>query len=219
MEVKVLVVEDDVDLNNTITQFLKLKEYKVYSAFDGKSALDIIFDQQIDIILMDIKLPQIDGFEVVRYIRKFKKTPIIFITSLNSEKDVEKGFEAGGDDYLRKPFSLRELELRIKAIVRRLYFNEDLIKISDNIYFDVTKFEVYKNSKRIHLKNKELLLLKLFLTNKGKILTKDEIFNEIYTSDEMPNENSLRTFVKRLRGLIGKDKIVTIKNIGYKYVG
>jgi len=219
MEVKVLVVEDDVDLNNTITQFLKLKEYKVYSAFDGKSALDIIFDQQIDIILMDIKLPQIDGFEVVRYIRKFKKTPIIFITSLNSEKDVEKGFEAGGDDYLRKPFSLRELELRIKAIVRRLYFNEDLIKISDNIYFDVTKFEVYKNSKRIHLKNKELLLLKLFLTNKGKILTKDEIFNEIYTSDEMPNENSLRTFIKRLRDLIGKDKIVTIKNIGYKYVG
>ncbi len=219
MEVKVLVVEDDVDLNNTITQFLKLKEYKVYSAFDGKSALDIIFDQQIDIILMDIKLPQIDGFEVVRYIRKFKKTPIIFITSLNSEKDVEKGFETGGDDYLRKPFSLRELELRIKAIVRRLYFNEDLIKISDNIYFDVTKFEVYKNSKRIHLKNKELLLLKLFLTNKGKILTKDEIFNEIYTSDEMPNENSLRTFIKRLRDLIGKDKIVTIKNIGYKYVG
>ena len=211
-----LIVEDDKDLNDTLFDFLSDK-FEILRAFDGEEALNLAYEKSIDLIILDVKLPKMNGFEVASEIRKFKNTPIIFLTSLDSEKDIEKGFLSGGDDYIKKPFSLKELLLRIEAVLKRVYKAEK-IKIKDFI-FDMKNLELFKDNKKIHLKTKEAKLLKLFIINENKILTKDDIFNEIYEYDEMPNENSLRTFIRDLRHILGSDVIETIKGVGYKFVG
>ncbi len=219
MKRKICIVEDDIELNQTLSQFLEISEFEIVSVFDGEEAISRIYEDNFDIILLDIKLPKLNGFEVAKKIREFTKNPIIFITSLDSEKDMEEGFLSGGDDYIRKPFSLKELDLRIRAILRRMYGNTEKVELGDNMVFDILNLELFKDSKKVHLKRKEAKLLKLFLENKNRILTKDEILGAIYEYEELPNENSLRTFIKTLRRIIGKDKIETIKDTGYKYVG
>jgi len=219
MKRKVCIVEDDIELNQTLAQFLTMSGYEVVSVFDAEEAVDKIYESSFDIILLDVKLPKLNGFEVAKKIRKYTKSPIIFITSLDSEKDVEKGFLSGGDDYIRKPFSLKELDLRIKAIFKRIYGSAKEVELGGGFRFDVASLELYKNKKKVHLKRKEAKLLKLFLENSNRVLEKREILDAIYEYEELPNENSLRTFVKTLRNIIGKDKIETIKDVGYKYVG
>jgi DNA-binding response OmpR family regulator len=214
-DIMILIVEDDKDLNDTLYDFLSEK-FEVLRAFDGEEALKLAYEKNIDLIILDIKLPKLDGFEVAKEIRKFKQTPIIFLTSLDSQKDVEKGFLSGGDDYIKKPFSLKELYFRIEAILKRVY-KEEKMQINDFV-FDMKNLELFKGDEKIHLKTKELKLLSLFLKNKNRILTKDEIFNEIYEYDENPNENSLRTFIRDLRHILGNEVIETIKGVGYKFV-
>ena len=220
MKHRILLVEDDIELNHTIAEFLKMSNFDVVSVYDGEEALNAMFETDFDVVLLDIKLPKMNGFDVARELRKSFSVPIIFITSLSGETNVVKAFLNGGDDYIRKPFSLKELKLRIEAVVRRMYGSRNnLIKISDDIEFNLEKLELYKNGERVRLKTKELKLLKLFLQNRGKILSKSMIFNSVYDYDEEPNEYSLRTFVNNLRRVIGKEKIETVKNTGYRYVG
>jgi len=211
---KILLVEDDFDLNETVKEFLE-NYYEVESVFEGVEAINRAYEKNFDLIILDVKLPKIDGFSVAKEIRRFKNTPIIFLTSLDSEKDVEKGFLSGGDDYIRKPFSLKELKLRIDAIIKRVYGGE-VVKIGE-FEFDLNNLELKKNGEVIHLKPKVAELLKFFIQNKGKILSKEEIFNYLYDFEE-PNEASLRTFINTLRHILGKDKIQTIKGVGYKFV-
>ena len=211
---KIFLVEDDIYLNETIKEFLE-NYYEVESVFDGEEAINKAYEKNFDIIILDVKLPKIDGFSVAKEIRKFKNTPIIFLTSLDSEKDVEKGFLSGGDDYIRKPFSLKELKLRIDAIIKRVYGGE-VVKIGE-FEFDLNNLELKKNGEIIHLKPKVAELLKFFIQNRNKVLSKEEIFNYLYDFEE-PNEASLRTFINTLRHILGKDKIQTIKGVGYKFV-
>jgi len=215
---KLLVVEDDKDLNGTIVKYLKLKEFSVDSALDGEEALNLVYENSYDLIVLDVKLPKIDGFEVAKAIREFSDVPIIFLTSLDSQKDIQKGFLSGGDDYITKPFSLNELLLRVKAVLKRVYKNQEVIKIADNIEFFIDKELLYKDGEIIHLTPKETRLLKLFLQNPNKILSKDEITNKIYDYNEELSEGTLRVFITNLRKIIGKDKIQTVKNLGYFYV-
>ncbi len=220
MKQRVLLVEDDIELNHTIAEFLTMSNFDVVPVYDGDEALNAMYESNFDVVLLDIKLPKMNGFDVAREIRRNFSTPIIFITSLDGETNVVKAFLNGGDDYIRKPFSLRELKVRIDAILRRVYGSkESLIRISDDVEFNLEKLELYKNGERVKLKTKELKLLKLFLQNKGKVLSKGVIFDNIYDYDEEPNEYSLRTFINNLRRVIGKDKIETVKNTGYRYVG
>ena len=213
---KILLVEDDFDLNETIKEFLE-NFYDVEVVFDGEEALNKAYEENFDVIILDVKLPKLNGFEVAKEIRKLKSTPIIFLTSLDNEKDIEKGFLSGGDDYIRKPFSLKELKFRIDAIIKRVYGNSQKIKI-DNFEFDLDNLELKKDNEIIHLKPKVAELLKLFIQNRNKVLSKEEIFNNLYSFDEEANEASLRTFINTLRNILGKDKIQTIKGIGYKFV-
>ena len=215
---KLLVVEDDKDLNGTIVKYLKLKEFSVDSALDGEEALNLVYENSYDLIVLDVKLPKIDGFEVAKAIREFSDVPIIFLTSLDSQKDIQKGFLSGGDDYITKPFSLNELLLRVKAVLKRVYKNQEVIKIADNIEFFIDKELLYKDGEIIHLTPKETRLLKLFLQNPNKILSKDEITNKIYDYNEELSEGTLRVFITNLRKIIGKNKIQTVKNLGYFYV-
>ncbi|WP_456470312.1 response regulator transcription factor [Caminibacter sp.] len=213
---KVLLVEDDFDLNETVKEYLE-NFYEVEFVFDGEEAVNRAYETHPDIIVLDVKLPKKNGFEAAEEIRKFSKAPIIFLTSLDGEKDVEKGFLSGGDDYIKKPFSLKELRLRIDVILKRVYGDSKKVKIKD-FEFDLESFELYKDGKVIHLKPKVAELLKFFIQNKNKIVSKEEIFDYLYDFEE-PNEASLRTFVNSLRAVLGKDAIVTVKNRGYKFVG
>ena len=218
MKRKILIVEDDIDLNETIREFLE-NFYNVDSVKDGEEALNKAYEKNYDVIILDIKLPKIDGFSVAKEIRKFSKIPIIFLTSLDSEKDVEEGFLSGGDDYIRKPFSLKELKLRIDAVFRRMYGNNEKIDLGDGYVFDVRNKQLLKNGEVVHIKAKVARLLDLFIRHKGEVLSKEKIFDEIYDFDETPNVDSLRTFIKTLRNILGNDKIETIKEVGYRFVG
>jgi len=215
---KILLVEDDIDLNETVREFLE-NFYKVDSVKDGEEALNKAYENNYDVIILDVKLPKINGFEVAKKIREFSNVPIIFITSLDGEKDVEEGFLSGGDDYIRKPFSLKELKLRIDAVFRRMYGNSEKIDLGDGFVFDVQNMQLLKNGKAVHLKAKVARLLDLFIRHKGEVLSKEKIFDEIYDFDETPNVDSLRTFIKTLRNILGNDKIETIKEVGYRFVG
>ncbi len=212
--IKLLLVEDDFDLNETIKEFLE-NFYEVEVVFDGEEAVNIVYENKFYIIILDVKLPKLNGFEVAKEIRKFKSIPIIFLTSLDSEKDIERGFLSGADDYIRKPFSLKELKFRIDAIIKRVY-GDNIVKI-DDFEFKLDSLELIKDNQIIHLKPKVAELLKLFIQNKGKVLSKEEIFNNLYSFDES-NEASLRTFINTLRNILGKDKIQTIKGVGYKFI-
>jgi DNA-binding response OmpR family regulator len=216
---KILVIEDDRDLNSTIIKFLKIKSFECDGVYDGEVALEMVYENHYDLLLLDGKLPSMHGFELAQEIRKFSTIPIIFLTSLSSEKDVENGFMYGGDDYMIKPFSLNELFLRINAVLRRVYKNEGIISITSDIYFNTEKLILVKDNKEVHLTSKEIRLLELFLQNPKKIFTRDEIFELLYDYNQEPSEASLRVFINSIRKIIGKEKIQTIKNIGYKYVG
>ena len=215
----ILIVEDDRDLNSTVTKFLKIKSFQCESAYDGEVALSMVYENRYDLILLDVKLPSMDGFKVAQEVRSFSTIPIIFLTSLSSQDDIEKGFLKGGDDYLVKPFSLNELYLRINAVLKRMYKNETLITISPNIYFNSDINTLFKNAISIHLTQKEMQLLSLFLQNPNKIFKREEIFEHLYDYNDAPSTASLRVFINTLRKIIGKEKIETIKNIGYRYVG
>ena len=219
MKRKILIVEDDKDLNSTLAKFLAIKGFDVLSVFDGEEAVDSVYEHTFDLIVLDVKLPSLDGFEVAKAVREFSTTPIIFLTSLDAQKDVEKGFEHGGDDYMTKPFSLSELLYRIQAIFRRVHGNDNTISIDENCYFDMDKLTLYKDNKIVTLTDKEIKLLSMFLQQKEKTFTREEIFEVLYEYAQSPNEASLRVFINRLRKIIGKEKIKTVKNVGYAYVG
>lgn len=220
MKHKILLMEDDTVLNDTVTDFLEQKGYEVVSVYDSHEADEAIYETTFDLFLLDVNVPGINGFDLLKRQRNENiKTPAIYITSLNSLDSLEEGYQSGGDDYIRKPFALKELLLRVESILKRGYFhnNENKIKIDENIYFDVDSVLLYIDSQIAPLNSKELKLLKLFLQNKDQIVCHENIYNALWDYDETPSESSLRTYIKNIRKLIGKEKIVSIKKLGYKF--
>ena len=220
MQAKILLLEDDVSLSDTIKQYLMHLEFDVIQAFDALEAMDILYEMHFDLMLLDIKVPFQNGFDLLAELRaKGDDTPAIFITSLNSVEDVTHGFDVGCDDYIRKPFALKELKVRIESLLKRQFgSHSDMVSISKTLQFDQANLILLENDKEIKLKNKEIKLLKLFLTHPDKLLNKTEIFDTLWEYGEEPNEGSLRTYIKVLRSHLGKERIETIKNVGYRYV-
>jgi DNA-binding response OmpR family regulator len=216
----ILLLEDDLQLSDTIKQFLELKGYVVCPAYDGFKAEDLAYEKHIDLMLLDVKVPHVNGFEFLKKVRKNdKETPVIFITSLNSADDVEKGFELGCDDYIRKPFALKELFVRIESLLKRSFGTHDKkIEINQNLIFDIKDMALFKDGAKVALKTKELKLLSLFLQNPNELLDYGKINRTLWNFNEEPNNGSLRTYIKTIRSTIGKDKIETIKNLGYRFV-
>ena len=220
MAINILLLEDDIQLSDTVKQFLELKDYTVYTAYDGVQAEEIAYEKHIDLMLLDVKVPKISGFDFLKQIRDAgKDTPALFITSLNSVEDVEKGFALGCDDYIRKPFALKELFVRIDSILKRSYGGYDKkILIDDDLSFDMKELILTKKDEKISLKTKELKLLSLFLQHSNKLINYDTINTTLWEYNEKPSSGSLRTYIKNLRAILGKKKIETIKNIGYRFV-
>jgi len=220
MKFKILLLEDDIELNDTIASFLTHEGFEVVQSYDANIAKEKVYEEPFELWLFDIKVPFQSGVDLLDELRgRGYDTPTIFITSLSGVDDVSRGFESGGDDYIRKPFELKELKLRIEAIVKRRYgASDERLKIDDTHSFDPLEKMLYVEDEPVRLKPKESLLLALFLQHKDKILTKESIFETLYTYDEEPSEGSLRTFVKVLRHHLGKSRIETAKEVGYRFV-
>ncbi len=220
MKATILLLEDDMQLNDTIRQFLQFKGYEVVSAYDGLQAEELLYEKRVDLMLLDVKVPHIDGFTLLKKIRNScSKIPAIFITSLHSVEDVETGFASGCDDYMRKPFSLKELSVRIESLLRRSFgSHQEIIKIGDGCTFDSVKMQLYCNGEKVALKTKELKLLALFLRHENRLIEYAEIYDALWEYDEEPSIGALRTYIKSLRAVIGKTRIETVKNSGYRFV-
>lgn len=216
----ILLLEDDIQLSDTIRQFLTFEGYEVLCAYDGLQAQDLAYEKHIDLMLLDVKVPHLNGFEFLKTIRSGGgKTPAVFITSLNSVKDVTQGFDSGCDDYIRKPFALKELLVRVESLLKRTYGTYDeKIDLDDSLQFDTKSLLLTRENKKVSLKTKELKLLALFLQYPGELLEYEKIFGALWEYDEEPSAGSLRAYIKTLRAVIGKEKIETIKNIGYRFV-
>ena len=219
--VRILLVEDDEILLDLISEYLSENGYDVTTSNNAKDALDLAYEQNFDLLILDVKLPKGDGFSLLSSLRELGvSAPSIFTTSLNTIDDLEKGYKSGCDDYLKKPFELKELLIRIQALLKRNFShnNDELVVISNELSFHPQSKILSKNGEKRSISSKESDLLALFLQNKGKILTKDEIFNKIWKFDEEPSELSLRVYIKNLRQILGKDAILNRRGDGYIYV-
>jgi len=220
MKAKILLLEDDLTLSETVVEYLEDNDFDVVPVYDGEIASDIMYEKNFDIFLLDVNVPHINGFDLLKQKREQGvKTPAIFITSLNSIDSLECGYESGCDDYIRKPFALKELLFRIENILKRGYFHEtnSKIKIDKNIEYDTNTNQLYVNNKEYQINNKEAELLKLFLQNKNEVVVHEKIYDTLWQYEETPSESALRTYIKNLRKIIGKEKIVSIKKLGYKF--
>jgi DNA-binding response OmpR family regulator len=217
---KILLLEDDANLNDTVTDFLEEEGYLVTSTYDGYEAQDRLYESKYDLLLLDVNTPGIDGFQLLQEARENGVVaPAIYITSLNGVDDLEKGFQSGCDDYIRKPFVLKELIIRVETLLRRGFFHEstDLMTIGKNIAYNTKSNELLVNGVAETLGNKESALFKLFLQHPNEVLPHDRIYKELWDYDEDPSDTALRTYIKNIRKIIGKDRIVSIKKQGYKF--
>lgn len=220
MKAKILLLEDDINLSDTVVEFLEANNYDVKAAYDGQKAYEMIYESSFDLLLLDVKVPIQNGLDLLKLVRKEGVlTPAIFITSVGGVDDVAYGFDIGCDDYIRKPFSLKELLARIRAILKRqfMHSSQDFVEIEKNIRYNTERFSLYIDDIEIKLTNKEARLLKLFLENKNKVITKEQIFSTLWDYEEEPNDGSLRSYIKTLRKHLGRERIESIKHIGYSF--
>ena len=212
----VLLIEDNESIVSGLKYSLEQEKYKVFSCTNVKDTIKFLEEnKQIDIAIIDISLPDGNGFDLYQNYIKEKNIPSIFLTARDSEDDVVKGLELGVEDYMTKPFSTRELLARIKRNIMK-HKNESVITI-EGVSFDFDKMEVSKDGKVIPLTRLELKILHLLFSNLGKVVRRDYIIEKIWewTSNDV-NDNTVTVYMKRIREKIGVDIIITIKGIGYR---
>ncbi|WP_321313603.1 response regulator transcription factor [Halarcobacter sp.] len=215
---KILLLEDDLILNEIIEEFLQDLGYEVTCVFDGMNASEIIYETHFDLLILDVNVPNMTGFEFLKNLRENNiTTPAIFITSLNSVDDIEEGFNSGADDYLKKPFELKELELRINNIKRLLHLDSDEIEITENITFNSKLNYVNNNSIKTKLPLKEAQILKYLVNNANRCISQDELSSNIWTYEGLPTSSTIRTYIKNIRKILGEEYIETIKGVGYRF--
>lgn len=217
---KILVVEDEKDIQNIIKAFLENAEYKVETADDGLDGINIIQKNKFDLILLDIMMPKIDGFVVCEMIRKNSNVPIIILTALTDEESQLKGFDKLADDYITKPFSMPIVLKHIEAILRRTDNRKESVGILKykNMVLNTENYEVFVDNKKIPLTYREYEILKLFLENQGKVFTRDNILNSIWSYDYYGDDKIVNTHIKNIRKKLGYDYIETVRGVGYRIV-
>ncbi|MDO5146942.1 MAG: response regulator transcription factor [Eubacteriales bacterium] len=220
-KLKILVVDDESRMRKLVRDFLKKKDYEVIEAADGEEALDYFFeDKSISLIICDVMMPKINGFEVVKEIRQYSQVPIIMLTAKGEESDELNGFDLGVDEYISKPFSPKILVARVEAILRRsnsLVAGEVLE--AGGIQLDIAAHEVKIDGSPISLSFKEFELLTYFVMNQGVALSREKILNNVWNYDYFGDARTIDTHVKKLRSKLGEkgDYIKTIWGMGYKF--
>ncbi|WP_200762512.1 response regulator transcription factor [Nitrosophilus alvini] len=216
MSYKILLLEDDVLFAETIEDFLDEEGFEVDVVSDAKAALEKCYHKKYDIYLLDVKVPYMSGFDLLKELRDTNDTtPAIFITSMRNKEDLSQGFNTGCDDYLKKPIDLDELLLRIKALLRRTV-GEEYIRFGE-FSFDMNRKRLYRGKEEIELNPKDLELLALLLKNRGKTVTKEMIYNTLWNPDEIISEGALRVYINNLKKVLGKETISNIRSVGYRF--
>lgn len=220
-ELKILVVDDESRMRKLVKDFLVKKQYEVLEAGDGEEAIEVFFgNKDISLIILDVMMPKMDGWEVCKEIRKFSKVPIIMLTAKSEENDELKGFELGVDEYISKPFSPKILVARVDAILRRANkIGADMTIEAGDIKVDKAAHIVKVKDKEIELSFKEFELLTYFIENKGIALSRENILNNVWNYDYFGDARTIDTHVKKLRSKLGDcgDYIKTVWGMGYKF--
>ncbi len=217
---KILIVDDEERMRKLVRDFLSNKGYRVLEASNGEEAVDIFLQHKdIGLILLDVMMPVMDGWEACKAIREYSKVPIIMLTAKSEEKDELKGFELGVDEYITKPFSPKILVARVEAILRRLGNTGDETLEAGGISIDKIAHTVTIDGEQIDLSFKEFELLSYFLENKGIALSREMILNHVWNYDYFGDARTIDTHVKKLRNKMGEkgDLIKTIWGMGYKF--
>ncbi|MBQ6320141.1 MAG: response regulator transcription factor [Lachnospiraceae bacterium] len=220
-KVKILVVDDEARMRKLVKDFLIKKDYEVIEAADGQEAVDVFFDQNdISLVILDVMMPKMDGWEVLKEIRAYSKIPVIMLTAKGDERDELKGFDSGADEYISKPFSPKILVARVDALLRRsnLISEEEKIE-TGGIILDKAAHTVTIEGKQVELSFKEFELLTYFMENQGIALSREKILNHVWNYDYFGDARTIDTHVKKLRSKMGDkgDYIKTIWGMGYKF--
>ncbi len=224
---RILVVDDEVDFVDTLMITLEAEGYEVTPAYDGFEALERFRAVKPDLVLLDLMLPRISGVDVCRDIRGSSAVPIIMVTAKSSEVDVVVGLEVGADDYITKPYRIRELQARIRALLRRAEETRtagmsDEKLVMNGVTLDAERHEVTVNGAQVTMPLKEFELLEILMMNAGKVVTREILFDRVWGYDYVGDSKTLDVHVKRLRSKVETDppnpqRIVTIRGLGYKF--
>ena len=217
---KILLAEDEVDLNNVVTRYLKKNGYSVDSVLDGEEALDYLEYGEYDLVILDIMMPKVDGFEVIKKLRdKGNHTSVLMLTARDSADDKVKGLDLGADDYIVKPFDFNELMARIRAVVRRKYGNSSNKLVIGDLILDISEKSVTRAGKQIELTGKEYEVLEYLMQSKNRILSRDQIKEHVWDFDYEGDSNIIDVLIKNIRKKIdiedGKQIIYTKRGLGY----
>ena len=221
---QIVIVEDDRLISEPVARALRTAGYETSIAGSGKAGLELVLNQKPDLVILDIMLPEMDGWEVCKAIRESSLVPILMLTALNEEIDRVLGLELGADDYLTKPFSTRELIARVKATLRRVEF--DRVGMADDqavggIRLDMAQRRVYKHGQKLDLRYKEFELLSLLVAHAGDVVTRAEIFNKVWGTDWLGDMRTLDVHIRWLREKLEDDPgdpqyIQTVRGVGYR---
>ena len=220
---KILVVDDEFRIRQIIRKYAEFEGYEVAEAVDGMQAIEVCRKQRFDLIIMDVMMPELDGFSACREIRKFCKTPIIMLSARGEEYDKIHGFELGSDDYVVKPFSPKELMMRVAAVIKRSGGMAEEkprdVYTFKGLVIDFSARIVTVDGARVEMTPKEYELLFYMVRNKGLALTRESLISEVWGYDFFGDERTLDTHIKLLRKSLGADSkcIVTLRGVGYRF--
>lgn len=225
MKRKVLVVDDTPNVQVLLTDFLTGQNFEVISAQDGREALELVAQFHPDLILLDIMMPNMDGYQFISHLRKDSNIPVIMITAKQQEADVIRGFELGADDYITKPFRLRELLMRIRAVLRRAVPQVETfahLEIGD-ITLDRNRYEVHKNGEPIDLTPLEFIILETLMESAGRVVRRAELAMQLMDNGYSGSETTLKIHIRNLRLKLGDDLnqpryIETVFGVGYRFI-
>lgn len=208
MRKKILVIDDNNELNQVIVQGLRRKGFQVFSATRGREGLKLAFETQPDLVVLDIMMPEMDGWQTCERLREISDIPIIFLTAKTSQDDIIRGFQLGVDDYITKPFSLRELELRVCAVLKRAEAQKSTaVKLYDDgtLKIDLESQQVYREEQIVHLTPTEFRLLSCLVRHKGSLVPHEYLLTEVWSTSHLDAMSSLALYISYLRKKLEED--------------
>ncbi len=214
----ILLLEDDFDYRISVKEYLESLDYKVDDFENGEEALNEIYEKTYHLLILDIKVPNLNGYDLVRTLKKDDKNiPVIFITSLTDINNLSMGYELGCNDYIKKPFSLKELKYRVEQVIKSTYFNtnENIIKLAEDFSYNTNKLELLKNTEIINLTKKEQDVIFSLLRHNGRFVNFDTLREEVWDNKYI-NESDVRVCIKNIRAKTSKTFIINQRGLGYK---
>ena len=219
---KILVVDDDRRINELLEDIFTMEGYEVFKAFDGEEAIEVLDNvEDIDLVLLDVMMPKIDGWDLLAYIRNRFDIKVLMLTALSDEEDEVKGIRSGADDYIVKPFKRAVLLERVRKLLGDIKLRNSVSYICDNMTLSQSEHRVYIDGKPVRMTTKEYQLLLLFMKNPNRALAREAILDKVWGFEYDGNDRTIDTHVKMLRQSLGEcgDRIRTIRGLGYSFDG